>query len=436
MDKQARTSYPLGRRRAAARDTACPGAPSEDDALTERPYQIAAYCSFWLARVFSAIGYQMVAVVVGWLVYEKTGSAYYLGLIGLCQFLPVLLLTFIVGHIVDRTDRRKVILICQSVEALALAAMAVFAYHDRLEIAAIFGTVFVIGCARAFETPSLSSLLPGLVPASMLHQAISLSSSAMQTATILGPALGGLLYGFGVVWPLAAASGAFLIAAVSMLTLEHEHVASKRETPTLASVFRGVHFIRSQPVILGTISLDLFAVLLGGVTSLLPIFARDVLETGPWGLGVLRSAPAIGALVMSLMVTHTLLKRSVGLKMFGAVMIFGAATIVFALSSNLILSFAALVALGGADNVSVVIRNSLVMLSTPDEMRGRVNSVNALFIGTSNQIGDFESGIVAGLVGAVPAGLIGGIGTIAIALLWMRMFPELRDLDVLPQARA
>ncbi|MBY0613262.1 MAG: MFS transporter [Beijerinckiaceae bacterium] len=406
--------------------------PEDDDRLSRhRPFLF-----FWFARVFSALGYQMTAVVVGWLVYEKTGSAYYLGLVGLCQFLPMLLLTFVVGHVADRFDRRRIVALCQACEMLILAGLALGAALDRLEVPLIFAAIFGIGMARAFEAPTLSAILPSILSPSLIQRAISISSSAMQTAMILGPSIGGVLYAFGVVWPLAVASVFFLVATLCTLQFRLTRSSAPREPFSLGSVFTGVRFIRSQPLILGTISLDLFAVLLGGITSLLPIFAKDILQTGPWGLGLLRAAPALGALTMSLLLTRSLLKSGVGMKMFLAVIAFGAATIVFSLSSNFILSFVALVTLGGADNISVVIRNSLVLLSTPDEMRGRVNSVNSLFIGTSNQVGDFESGIVAGLVGAVPAGIIGGVGTILIALLWMRMFPQLRRLDVLPTGPA
>ena len=404
---------------------------SEDRLSRHRPFLF-----FWFARVFSALGYQMTAVVIGWLVYEKTGSAYYLGLVGLCQFLPMLLLTFVVGHVADRFDRRRIVAVCQACEMLILAGLALGAALDRLEVPLIFAAIFGIGMARAFEAPTLSAILPSILSPSLIQRAISISSSAMQTAMILGPSIGGVLYAFGVVFPLAVASAFFLVAMLCTLQFRLVKSLAPREPFSLHAVFSGVRFIRSQPLILGTISLDLFAVLLGGITSLLPIFAKDILQTGPWGLGVLRSAPALGALTMSLLLTRSLLKSGVGMKMFLAVMAFGAATIVFALSSNFLLSFAALVTLGGADNISVVIRNSLVLLSTPDEMRGRVNSVNSLFIGTSNQVGDFESGIVAGLVGAVPAGIIGGVGTILIAILWMRMFPQLRRLDVLPTGPA
>ena len=402
-------------------------APPVDRLLRHRPFVL-----FWTSRVFSAVGYQMTSVIVGWLIYDLTGSAYYLGLIGLCQFMPVLLLTFVVGHVADAFSRRRIVAICQAIELLVLAFLVLAALNGWLSVPVIFVAVFILGTARAFEAPTLQAVLPGILPMALLHRAVAVSSSAIQTAMIVGPSLGGLLYGFGVVWPLGFASVCFLLASLAILQLKPAPETRIRAPFSLDAAFSGVRFIRSERLVLGTISLDLFAVLFGGVTSLLPIFAKDVLETGPWGLGLLRAAPAVGALGMSIFVTRRLLKNGVGMKMFVAVMIFGVATITFALSRNLALSLVALVVLGSADNVSVVIRNSLVVLMTPDEMRGRVNSVNSLFIGTSNQIGDFESGIMAGLVGAVPAGLIGGVATVIVALLWMRLFPELRHLELLP----
>jgi hypothetical protein len=277
----------------------------------------------------------------------------------------------------------------------------------------------------------MAALLPAVVPAGVLPRALAVSSSAMQTATIVGPSVGGLLYAVGTTVPFALSAGCFLGACSLMLLMRLERPALRREPATLRSVFSGIAFIRSRPMILGAISLDMFAVLLGGATALLPIYAHDILQTGPWGLGLLRAAPAVGALTMSLVLTRVPLRRAVGLKMFAAVIVFGAATVVFSASASLVLSLAALAVLGAADNVSVVIRSSLVQLLTPDEMRGRVSAVNSLFVGTSNQLGEFESGMVAGLLGAVPAGIIGGLGTVAVALLWMRLFPALRKAQTL-----
>lgn len=391
----------------------------------------AGFVRFWLSRVLSALGYQIAAVAIGWHVYAKTGSAYHLGLIGLAQFVPMVLLTFVVGQIADRFDRRRIVMLCQALQAATLAAVAIGIVADWLSVPMIFAAVALLGAARAFEHPTFSALLPALLPADLLARALAISSSAMQTATIIGPSVGGLLYVFGAGVPLTL--GALCFAAASAMTalISVERAPPSREPVTFHSVFSGVLFIRSRPLILGTLSLDLFAVLLGGIAALLPIFARDILDTGPWGLGLLRSAPAVGAIAMSFVLMRLPMHRHVGLKMFAAVIVFGLCTIVFAVSTNIYLSLAALVVMGAADNVSVVIRNALVLLSTPDEMRGRVNAVNSLFIGASNQLGDFESGMVAGLVGAVPAGIIGGIGTVLVALLWMRLFPAVRRAQTL-----
>lgn len=384
-----------------------------------------------LSRICSAFSFQAVAVAVGWLVYDRTGSAFDLGLIGLFQFLPMLALTLPAGHVADRFDRRRIVLICQAVEVLAMAALAVALLQGSLSTPAIFTAIAVLGSAQAFERPTVSALLPRVAPPATLHQAIALASSAQQTAFIIGPSLGGLLYGLGAPAPFIFAAAFFAVAALAMLAVKVPHQGSSREPPTLKSIFSGVSFIASRPIILGAISLDLFAVLLGGVTALLPMFARDILHAGPWELGLLRSAPAIGGLAMSIILARASLGRGVGRKMFAAVIVFGIATIVFSLSTNVILSIIALLVIGASDNISVVVRSSLVQLSTPDEMRGRVSAVNSLFIGTSNQLGEFESGMVAGFIGPVAAGVVGGVGVVAVALLWMRLFPALRKADTL-----
>ncbi|HMN72163.1 MAG TPA: MFS transporter [Rhodoblastus sp.] len=387
-----------------------------------------AFGLFLLARVFTSLSFQMAGVAIGWLVYARTGSAYNLGLVGLAQFLPMVALTFVVGPLADRIDRRRIVAGCEIVNVATLAFLAVGAAGDWLTAPVIFAAVALLGAARAFEHPSMSALLPGIVGERDLPRALAYSSSAMQTATIVGPALGGLLYAFGARAPLglAAAMSAATFFAILAVPLE------RRELPkspvTLASVFSGLSFIWNRPVILGAISLDLFAVLLGGVTALLPIYAHDILQTGSLGLGLLRSAPAVGALAMSIVVNR-LVRANVGRTLFAAVVLFGAAILVFALSRSMTLSLLALAVTGAADNISVVIRQSLVQLGTPDEMRGRVSAVNSLFIGTSNQLGEFESGMLSSLFGPVPAGVIGGVGTIAVALLWMRLFPDLRRQD-------
>jgi len=390
------------------------------------------YRSFVASRVFSSIGFQSVTVAMGWMIYDQTHSAFYLGLVGLCQFLPMVVLTFVVGHVADRFDRRRIGLACQLIEALTALVLAVAVWQHWIGPAGILAAVAVMGAATAFERPTMAALLPNIVPTSLLQVAIATSTSMMQTAFIIGPSLGGLLYGVSPVAPFTISAVLYVIASINVITIRVERQQpSSREPVTLSSVFAGVSFIKSRPVMLGTISLDLFAVLLGGATALLPMFARDILHAGPWGLGLLRGAPAIGALVMSIWLARRPLQTDVGKKMLFAVLIFGVATVVFALSSNIILSVAALFVVGASDTVSVVVRSSLVQLLTPDVMRGRVNAVNSLFIGTSNQLGEFESGMLASLLGPVLTGIVGGVGTIMVVLLWMRIFPDLTKVKTL-----
>jgi MFS family permease len=368
---------------------------------------------------------------VGWQVYALTGSPFYLGLVGLAQFLPMFLLTLAVGHIADRYDRRMVVRLCQIVEGLAAGVLALGSLSGWQSKESILAVVFIAGAARAFEAPTIHALVPGLVPALLIPRAVAWSASAHQTATILGPALGGLLYTAGPTVAYATASILFLTASSLIALIRVERTPPNREPVSLRSLFAGIVFIRNQPVILGAISLDLFAVLLGGATALLPVYARDILVAGPWGLGLLRSAPAVGALAMSIFLARRMIEHRIGRIMFGAVMIFGVATIVFALSTSFVLSLGALVLLGAADVISVVIRSSLVQIKTPDAMRGRVSAVNSMFIGTSNQLGEFESGLTAALFGVVPAVLIGGVGTIIVVFIWMRLFRQLLRIDSL-----
>jgi MFS family permease len=391
-----------------------------------------AFILFWCARICSSFGYQAQSVAIGWRVYALTGSSLDLGLVGLAQFLPVLVLTLAAGHIADRYDRRRIAAICQCAEALGGGILALGTFQGWLGVHGIFAVVVVIGAARAFESPAMSALMPSLVPANMLSRASAWSTSANQTASILGPAAGGLVYALGAPVPFLLAailfvSASCLISLVSPASSAH----AAREPATLRSVFSGIAYIRLNPEILGAISLDLVAVLLGGATALLPIYAASILHTGPWGLGVLRASPAVGALAMSIFLAWYPIRGAAGHKMFAAVGVFGVATILFGVSRSLPISIVALVLLGAADVVSVVIRFSLVQIRTPDAMRGRVSAVNMLFIGTSNQLGEFESGITAALLGAVPAVVAGGVATLGVALLWMRLFPALRKVDAL-----
>ena len=311
-------------------------------------------------------------------------------------------------------------------EWAAIALLAWLTWKGDASVGVILSLIFIISSAKTLESPAMISMLPALVPTSILPRATAANAVSGQAAQIVGPALGGFLYAAGAEVVYAVTAGLYLLSLILVLTLRYEQALPPRTPPTLSSLFAGVDFIRKRPDVLGVISLDLFAVLLGGATALLPIFAHDVLHTGPIGLGVLRSAPAVGALLMGFWLSHRALKRNVGMIMFMSVAGFGVATLVFALSSWMWLSLLALFALGGCDMVSMVIRGSLVQLDTPDEMRGRVNAVNSIFINTSNQLGEFESGMLAAWLGAVPAAAIGGIGTLVVVALWMKWFPNLR----------
>jgi MFS family permease len=384
---------------------------------------------FWFSRMSSTVAYQMLAVAVGWQIYALTNSPFYLGLVGLAQFLPMFLLTLLVGHVADRYDRRSIIRLCQFVEGAGVLVLAISSYSGWLSKESILLVVFVLGAARAFEAPTLQTLVPNLVTAKVFPRAAALSASSVQTATIMGPALGGLLYTAGPTAAYSMVAALFLAAGLFVSLIRIKSKSLKREPVSVESLLAGISFIRSKPSVLGAISLDLFAVLLGGATALLPVYAREILFIGPWGLGILRSAPAVGALSTSVFLAHHPLKHRMGRTMFISVIIFGLATVGFALSTSFALSLASLAVLGAADVISVVIRQSLVQLRTPDEMRGRVTAVNSMFVGTSNQLGEFESGLTAAWFGVVPAVMIGGIGTIAVAGLWMRLFPDLLRVD-------
>ena len=384
---------------------------------------------FLLSRSLSRFASQIAAVAIGWQIYELTGSAFDLGMVGLVQFLPTALLVFVAGHAADRFERKRVVQLCQLAEALTALLLAASTYMGWLNAVQISIATFVIGIAGAFESPATAALLPLVAPKGSLQRATAISSGAAQIAVITGPALGGLAYVFAPSLPYALTVVFWVLGAILTGGILVMSQAASKEDASSDDIFAGVKFIRSNPAILGTISLDLFAVLFGGVTALLPIYAADILQTGPLGLGILRAAPAVGALLMTAFLARHTITSHVGLRMFQAVIVFGAATVVFALSQWMWLSVLALAVLGAADVVSVVIRFSLVQLSTPDDMRGRVGAVNFLFINASNQLGQFESGVTAALFGTVPAAVLGGVGTIAIALLWMKLFPALRKVE-------
>jgi len=403
-----------------------PADPADFSLPKHPPFQ-----RFWCTRILSSLSFQMLAVAMGWHVYALTHSAFSLGLVGLAQFLPMFLLTLVVGHVADRYDRRRIAAICQGLESIAALLFAFGTFGGWIGAPVIYVLAACVGAARAFESPAVSSLLPAVVPRAYLPKATAWATSANQTAQIAGPALGGLLYGVGPGAAYLACTLTFAAASASVWSIPLQTKPPSRTPVTLESVFSGIAFIRSEPVILGALSLDLFAVLFGGATALLPIFARDVLHAGPIGLGFLRSGTAIGALAGTIWLAHFPLRNRPGAAMFGGVIAFGLATIVFGLSHQFIVSLLALMVLGASDTISVVVRLSLVQLRTPDDMLGRVNAVNSLFIGTSNQLGEFESGLTAGWWGARPAVLVGGVATMAIALLWMRLFPALRHTRTL-----
>lgn len=385
---------------------------------------------FW-GRVFSNFSRQIVAVALGWQMYELTRSPLHLGFIGLAQFLPTLLLTFYAGHAADRFERKRIVQACQWLDGANAAVLAWATLAGWLDASHLYLSAMMFGATTAFERPAGLSMLPNVVPPAMLQQSTALASGAIQFATIGGPALGGFMYALQPGVPYLATAVFWLLAGLFNGAVPVTQARRNLAAPTWDSLFAGLRFVWRKEVILGTISLDLFAVLLGGAVALLPIFASDVLHTGAWGLGLLRSAPAAGALVVTVLLTRYPLQRKVGLRMFQAVIVFGCATVVFGLSSWMWLSLAALAVMGAADEISVVIRLSLVQLQTPDDMRGRVSAVNFLFVNASNQLGEFESGVLAALVGVVPAVLIGGVGSVLVALLWMRLFPALRKLEQL-----
>ena len=386
------------------------------------------FVRFWLARLAGVMANQMLMVALAWHMYDITRSAWDLGLVGLFQFVPALLLTLPGGHLADRLHRGHIFASCVLAQA-ALALLLMLATQGDFATRELILTISVVlGAVRAFQMPAQQALTPLLVPQSMLQQAIALSSSGMQVAIICGPALGGLLYVMGAPTVYASSLALSLIAGTLTLFVRYRHQPSSLSA-NWDTLLAGVAFVWQRKLLLGATSLDLFAVLLGGASALLPIYARDILHTGPVGLGLLRSAPAVGALAMSLLLMRWPLRRRIGQRLLGAVAVFGLATVVFGLSTHFGLSLLALVITGAADNISVVTRLTLVQLETPDAMRGRVSAVNSIFVGASNQLGEFESGATAAWFGPVMSVVTGGVGTVLVAGAWMRLFPTLARRD-------
>ena len=381
------------------------------------------------SRGFSELSSQAISVAIGWQLYSLTNSALTLGLVGLAQFVPTALFTFLAGHAADRFDRRRVVHLCQLVEGLAAAFLAWGSLVASLNVWEIFAAVGLLGAAAAFENPASAALLPAVTPTGDLQRGAALSTAAFQIAIISGPAIGGLLFAISPAISYGGMAALWLLASGLTSAIRIEPMPAPGKSAIFKDLFAGIGFVRGNPAMLGILSLGLFAVLLGGAPALMPIYARDILHTGPWGLGVLRATPAFGALVMTALLSRRPIERKAGLRLFQAIIAFGLATIAFALSHQLWLSIAALVILGAADTVSMVIRISLVQLATPDHLRGRVGAVNFLFVHASGELGQFESGVVAALVGVVPAAFLGGLGTFIVALLWMRLFPALRAIE-------
>jgi MFS family permease len=387
------------------------------------------FVRFLYVRIAASIALQMQAVAVGWQMYALTGSSFELGLVGLVQFIPAVGFFLATGHAADRYDRRLVSSASQSVEALAVAVLALATATGRLTPDLILAMSFVVGAGRAFEQPSLQSVLPNIVPAHVLPRAIAAANSASQAAVVAGQALGGLLIEINPTLVFALCALLWLSAAVVMLGVAVERVISKQKPADLKSLFSGFVFIARHKVVLGAITLDLFAVLLGSATALLPIFASDVFVAGPMGFGILRAAPAIGAIASALILTRHPIARRVGPAIFVAITAYGLGTIFLALSPSFVLASVSLIVVGAADTISMVIRQTLVQLHTPDEMRGRVFAVNSMFTSTSNQLGTFRAGTVAAAVGAIPAVLLGGVSTMAVVLISAALFRELLRAD-------
>jgi MFS family permease len=388
---------------------------------------------FLCARFCSAMAVMMFSVAVGWQVYTLTHSAFALGMVGLAQFVPAFLLALPGGLAADRFDRRRVLLASFGVAILVGASLLVLSFQAAPKVAWIFVVVAFIGVARAFMSPANGSLLPILVPPEQFARAVAWNSTAFQGATITGPALGGILYAVGPEYVYGTATALLLLGFLCIASVQGRWKVPSHSAGW-SGLLEGVRFVFAKKAILGAVSLDLFAVLFGGATALLPIYARDILHAGPWALGILRSSPALGAAIVAVWLAHHPIRSRAGRRMFVCVGLFGVCTVVFALSTSFWLSLLALAVLGGADMVSVVVRGTLVQVSTPDAMRGRVSAVNMLFIGASNELGEFESGLTAAWLGTVPATVLGGVGTLVVVLLWWRLFPTLRHADRLETA--
>jgi MFS family permease len=394
------------------------------------------FVSYTLARFFIVLSLEMLSVAVGWQVYEITHRPLDLGYVGLAQFLPGFALFLFAGHAADLFDRRRLLMWCYAGFALCSALLLLISWRAPQSVHLIYVVLALLGAVRSFNFPASRAILPQLVPEEHFANAVAWNSSIFQIATIAGPAIGGIVYaifrGPNAVYAIAVTVS--ILALAMTMRIKILTAVRSQEPISLRTVFAGFRFIWDKKVILGSISLDMFAVLLGGAVALLPVYAREILHTGPWGLGLLRSAPGVGAAVMAIVVAHRPIRRRAGMTMLLCVAGFGVFTIAFGISRSLVLSLIALFLVGASDMVSVIIRATLIQIATPDEMRGRVNAVDMLFIGVSNELGEFESGFTAHLFGTVPAVILGGIGTLVVIGIWAWLFPELRKADQLTVA--
>jgi MFS family permease len=399
---------------------------ASSNAFHHRPYVF-----YMLALGSAGFAVQIMSVSVGWQVYDLTRDPLDLGFVGLAQFLPALLMVLVTGLVADKFNRRLIISICFAIEVLCAAGFLFITFNADLGVLPIFGILVVLGFARAFMNPAADALAPNLLPPEAIAHGISLNSMIWQVTTITGPVAGGLLYGVSGSSAYATAMTLLMAAIAFVFFIGSVPQKNHAQETNLSTLLAGFKFIRHEKVVLGAISLDLFAVLLGGAVALMPVYARDILEVGPWGLGLLRSAPGVGAIAVALYLARFPIKDRAGVILFICVAAFGFSTLVFGLSTHVPVSITALMLMGGFDMVSVYVRETLMQLWTPDNVRGRVNAVNRVFIGASNELGEFRAGVMAAVIGTVAAVAVGGAGTMAVAGLWARWFPELRVIKKL-----
>lgn len=391
---------------------------------------------FWVSRFLNSFAVQIISVAVAWQVYDMTRDPFDLGLVGILQFLPSLILVLVTGAVADRYGRRLIMAVCVCFEALCAIALLFFTFSGSLDVMPIFAVLVIIGTARAFYGPAAASLAANLVPPETFANAVSWNTSAWQVASIVGPVAGGLAYGLSPTFAYATATVLLIISGIAILAVPKPNVHIAMHGNTRENLLGGFRYIYKEKIVLGAVSLDLFAVLLGGAVALLPVYARDILVLGPWGLGMLRAAPGVGAVAVAFWLSGNPIKHHAGTILFGAVALFGVFTAVFGASTVPWISILALALLGAADGVSVYVREVLIQLWTPDALRGRVNAVNMVFVGASNELGEFRAGMMASGFGAMPAVVFGGVASIVVALGWAVMFPQLRKAESLVDTRS